>query len=276
MKQFFLTLAFISVTFTVTNAQSLTLGASVSKNVAEDRLEISNGAEFYFFGVKNELEAIQIFLTLTNTTSSDFYISCTAEPVSEPMGTIFSWCGFEICVGVYNMNHKLMEAGHIEGENGGFYIEPQLNANDDPATYLFSFFVENNPQDERHVTIHFVDRSNIPADILSAIGGTAPQSDTIVFISGSGTPDNLQNEIFTSVKSTAKVYPNPAIDYVTFDMGSEKGNVIIRSVTGNIVRRLQNVSGFASTNVQGLSKGIYFYTIERANSEKATGKLIVK
>ncbi|MDR0763368.1 MAG: T9SS type A sorting domain-containing protein [Bacteroidales bacterium] len=268
-----LMLAFTGANFTVTNAQSLTLGVSVSKSIDEDRFEVSNGSEFYFFGVKNEIEAIQIFLTLTNTTTNDIYVSCRATPILEPMGTVFSWCGFGTCVGVYAMDHKSLAAGYTEGANAELYVEPELNEEADPATYLLSFYVEDNSEDERHITVHFVDREKIPADVLSAIGGAAPQSDTIVFISGGIV---TSNEIFARSQNTPKVYPNPAIDYVTFDMGDEKGDVIIRSVAGNIVRRLQNVSGFASTNMKGLASGMYFYTIERSNGEKTTGKLIVR
>jgi hypothetical protein len=176
------------------------------------------------------------------------------------------------------MSNKLLEAGYTEGADGMLYVEPELNADAAPATYLLSFFVVDSIvvdsiEYERHVTIHFVDRENIPDSVLSLIGGKAPQSDTIVFVSGGPV---VANEAFSSSQNKVKIYPNPAVDYVTFDMGDEKGDIVIRSVTGSAVRRLQNVSGFVSTNMKGLGSGIYFYTVENADGRKTTGKLIVK
>jgi hypothetical protein len=168
-----------------------------------------------------------------------------------------------------------MKGGYTEGNNNELYADVELNGAFDPATYMMSFWVENDTSNKVEITVHFVNRNNIPSSVLSAIGGVAPQSDTIIFISGEYITATA-NEMFAYSQNTAKVYPNPAIDYVTFDLGKEKGNVVIRSVSGNVVRKIVGASGFASTNVKGLASGIYFYTIEHLNSMRVTGKLIVK
>ena len=267
MKQLFFITLLASISLSTLNAQSLQIGVG-------DR-DVITGSEMYFFSTPNELEALQLFLRLTNISDHQIKILGLTTPIEVPLGTIYSWCGFGNCWTGYNIPSSEMESGYTEGTNNEFYADVELNDAFDPAIYNMLFWVEDNTSDKVDITVRFVNREHIPGDILSAIGGVAPQSDTIVFISG-GYVTATANEVFAHSQKTVRVYPNPAIDYVTFDLGNEKGNVIIRSVSGSVVREITGASGFVSTNVKGLANGIYFYTLERLNGAKVTGKLIVK
>jgi hypothetical protein len=279
MKQFILIALLTSISFSALNAQSLQIGVG-SKDV-------TTGSEVYFFSTYPAStlgDALQVYLRLTNLTNETINIRGLTTPVETPFGTHYQWCGFGNCWGTYTIPFSEMEGGYTEGANNDtrdeFYADVKLNDSFDVATYKLSFWVAindtlDNVEDNVEITIHFVEREHIPADILDSIGGVVPQRDTIIFISGGYIPV-AANEIAARSQNTIRVYPNPAIDYITFDLGNEKSNVIIRSTSGSVVRKIMGASGFASTNVKGLAGGIYFYTIERLNGERTTGKLIVK
>jgi hypothetical protein len=261
--------------------RSTELGVSV--NLDNSYGYISNGSEIYFFASPNELNQQQLYILYANNNNQSIYVSGLTEVINVPLGTIFQWCGFGLCWAQPTIPVTEVEEGVVVGSDKLLYAEPELNASYDPATYKFSFMSKMTKDtlevaDTLSVTVHFVNRERVPAGIQEDIlGGATLLSDTIIFINGEYTSYvKVANEKIIKQNVAVTVYPNPAIDYVTFDLGNEKSNVIIRSVSGNVVREITGASGFASTNVKGLASGIYFYTLERLNGAKVTGKLIVK
>ncbi|MDR1973808.1 MAG: T9SS type A sorting domain-containing protein [Bacteroidales bacterium] len=248
------------------NSQSLQFGAN--------GVDVQNGSEMYYFATLNVLEVLQLDLHVTNKTDVDLTVEGLTTPIETPIGTVFSWCGFGSCWSGLTIPPSPLAAGQTEGgEGGAFYADVELSAFI-PATYRFSIYTTANQLDEVHITVHFVNREHIPDSLSGMFANGSPTTDTIVFISGGLMPS--ANESLVKTVDNIRVYPNPAIDYVTFDLGNERGNVTLRSATGAVVRTIKNVTGFASTNVQGLASGLYFYVVESETGASRTGKLVVK
>jgi len=70
-------------------------------------------------------------------------------------------------------------------------------------------------------------------------------------------------------KETFSMYPNPATDLITL---SERSDVKIYSITGQVVMSVQNVS---QLNVETLKSGIYFVEAN-ANGQKFVNKLLIQ
>lgn len=74
-----------------------------------------------------------------------------------------------------------------------------------------------------------------------------------------------------------KVYPNPASNYVNFDVdGLENGNISITSLTGQEVINT-SINSSTTVDVANLKAGVYIYTIRDSNNELVkTNKLVIK
>ncbi len=87
------------------------------------------------------------------------------------------------------------------------------------------------------------------------------------------------NENASSLAS-ASVMPNPFSEQATLKLDNtqiENGKLEIYDVLGNKVREIQNLSGSSFIiSREGLSSGIYFYTLTEKNALIVTGKLSVE
>ena len=266
MNKSFLTKTFavaaLAATITTTEAQSLQFGVNGR--------HIANDSELYYLGTPNELDALKLSFMLTNKTAGDLEVEGLYTALEQPFGTIISWCGFEECWGTPVMPPSLLKANFTEGLEGDFYVEVELNELNNPASYRFRFNVVESPSDEVFAIIHFINREHLPADLPFEVGTL--EKDTIIFVSGGVV---ASNKTLQAAMPAIQVYPNPATDHVTFDIGDEVGTIVIYSAMGSVVRQMQASGGLVSIDVRGLAGGMYFYMVENAG-RRTTGKFIVK
>ncbi|MDR1740140.1 MAG: T9SS type A sorting domain-containing protein [Bacteroidales bacterium] len=269
MKKLFLAITFFAFIFATTNAQSLKFG--VNGNYIE------NGSELYYLGSHYDPEFdalyLKLYFLLTNQTNGEIQIEGNYASVEEPFGTESEWCGFGFCWPDNIIDTSVMAAGYTEGLQDELYITVTLTESNEPATYLFNFNVVGDTSDEVHATIHFMNREYLPDNLPFEIGELA--NDTIIFVSG-GIVTTSNDKLTASPK--INVYPNPATDNVTFNLGNfsnEKGTLTIYSTAGKVIYKAQGVSGRTQVSVKEFASGIYFYSFEGSEG-KATGKLVVK
>lgn len=100
--------------------------------------------------------------------------------------------------------------------------------------------------------------------------GTLFEIDDVQFIEG-GSSSIAINE------KDVKVFPNPANDFVTFQIdGLENGNVVISSITGQEVVNT-SLNGVTKVDVSALNNGVYIYKISNSNGELVkTSKLVIQ
>lgn len=126
--------------------------------------------------------------------------------------------------------------------------------------------------------------------VVSALG-VAPQDQSIIMdLAENGDPndaDNSNNFDFFFIgdgsssiainEKDVKVFPNPANDFVTFQIdGLENGNVVISSITGQEVINT-SLNGVAKVDVSALNNGVYIYKITNSNGELIkTSKLVIQ
>ena len=72
---------------------------------------------------------------------------------------------------------------------------------------------------------------------------------------------------------TNAIYPNPTNGNVTIQL-AEESNVCIFNAVGQIVKRLDKVSGYQLVDLSNAPKGMYFVQIQSGNNVE-TQKLIV-
>ena len=87
------------------------------------------------------------------------------------------------------------------------------------------------------------------------------------------------NEISNTEKVNVKVYPNPMINYTTIsiDGNSSLNNTItIFNSIGKLVSTIPMNKNCATFQRNGISSGVYFYSITNENSNTITiGKIII-
>jgi hypothetical protein len=94
--------------------------------------------------------------------------------------------------------------------------------------------------------------------------------DVRVFELGDTTTD-----VIPEYTTTLRVYPNPAQDWVTFEIGgNEPTTLIIYNHTGQLVEKLELTGSRTSWNVGSLPRGLYFYRAEQ-DGKTVVGKLVL-
>ena len=258
-------IATIVATAATTNAQSLQFGVNGK--------HIENNSVLYYFGtpwMPEFSESLKLYIHLTNNTNSQITVEGNFDEENGPTGARADWCIFDNCWPDPVLPPSPMAANAKDWSENESYIQVLLNENYDPATYKINFNVVSNPSDKISITIHFVNRENMPNDLISQYGEL--ENDTIIFVSGGYDQTNIKPAL---EMPKIAVYPNPATDHINFEMGEERGSITIYSATGNVVRRMQAASGNVLIDVKGLTNGIYFYRVESAGRQ-TTGKFIVK
>jgi hypothetical protein len=89
---------------------------------------------------------------------------------------------------------------------------------------------------------------------------------TAMFSSYCGTVGIEKSRLFNY---TNKIYPNPAKDNITIELGSElkSEHVLIFDYLGNVVLTKNVTSPKVNIDIQHLAKGIYFVTTSGGNSK---------
>ena len=199
MKTLSTFIAFIAIIST-TQAQSL--------RFAVNSQYVENNSEIYFLGISHALtNNLRTYFYLNNNTERNLMIEGMFEEISVPRGTIASLCVFGTCLAGHTMPSSQLLAGATEGLAGTFYFDVSLNAEFEPATYLFRFNVVDNPDDYVSVTIHFIDRDYRPEDLPFEVGDW--ENDTIIFVRGGVATSNRR---FLAETPTLEIYPNPVQD----------------------------------------------------------------
>lgn len=132
-----------------------------------------------------------------------------------------------------------------------------------------------NPQNSNPVASYFIGIASSEADLLQSASTTAAEGswiaiDNIRFDGGSSSSIAINEK-------DVKVFPNPANDFVTFQIdGLENGNVVISSITGQEVINT-SLNGVTKVDVSALNNGVYIYKISNSNGELVkTSKLVIQ
>jgi hypothetical protein len=65
--------------------------------------------------------------------------------------------------------------------------------------------------------------------------------------------------------SNSKLYPNPAVDYIVVESEMQTGRIILRDVSGRIIRDTESQGRKTTLGLSGLMPGLY--VIELGNEE---------
>lgn len=131
-----------------------------------------------------------------------------------------------------------------------------------------------NPQNSNPVASYFIGIASSEVDLLESATTTAAEGSWIAI-------DNIRFDGSSSSiainEKDVKVFPNPANDFVTFQIdGVENGNVVISSITGQEVVNT-SLNGVAKVDVSSLNNGVYIYKISNSNGELVkTSKLVIQ
>ena len=90
-------------------------------------------------------------------------------------------------------------------------------------------------------------------------------------------PTREETATQTVAEVIAAAYPNPASEVVNFRLNNVKAGatVVLRDLSGKALRQVV-AADEVSMNLQGLSAGMYFYTVEEQGVRMATGKLVIR
>ena len=95
--------------------------------------------------------------------------------------------------------------------------------------------------------------------------------------------DFIENGVITaipqnmSMNSKVKIYPNPFSTYTTFELPFESNSILtITDVLGKTVKTMYSCSNKIQLTREGISKGMYFYTIQSNGKQIDSGKLIIQ
>ena len=81
----------------------------------------------------------------------------------------------------------------------------------------------------------------------------------------------------TTSAMKAQVLPNPASDKARIEFEGATGNIELKitDALGNVIAKNNSSDAYYTFNVEKLSAGIYFYTAEDANGNRASGKISI-
>lgn len=79
-----------------------------------------------------------------------------------------------------------------------------------------------------------------------------------------------------SVISKVQVFPNPATDHVTVQREGDEFLASLIDQTGNLVAAENSINGVSKFNTAALAAGIYFVSVETADQQVESHKIVVK
>lgn len=94
----------------------------------------------------------------------------------------------------------------------------------------------------------------------------------------SGVSSNCTSTGINEVKTdNIKVFPNPALDFITISTTSHITSILIFDLTGKLIQKIENKgSNIVSINSSLMNSGVYFYTVQVKSGEIMTGKVFIE
>ncbi|MBL0049313.1 MAG: T9SS type A sorting domain-containing protein [Bacteroidetes bacterium] len=99
-----------------------------------------------------------------------------------------------------------------------------------------------------------------------------------ILVKGIDTLVGLGNEELLSLNHPVKVYPNPASEWLNFEVNTSTNyNLQLYNSLGSIVKEYSNlhINNF-SINVSSLERGFYYYILNNSRQKIAVGKIVLK
>lgn len=103
-------------------------------------------------------------------------------------------------------------------------------------------------------------------DISSTSGSDCAWIDNVIF-----PPTAIIMGVETSVEQNVNVYPNPATDVINVELGENESDIVVYNSLGQVVKRLERMSGTVQINISDLNAGMYF-----VKTNGMTEKVVVK
>ncbi len=232
---------------------NITAPVSTSLSLHWDGQDIENGATVYVDGemTDNIYEEFLSHVLVKNNTDRDMQVKARREDIDVVTGSTNYLC-WEACYPddvTESPNAYTITAGEMTPETvfAGHYL-PQGNAG--TSTVKYTFFNENEPDDQVYFLVSYV-------------------------ISPTSLDDLLSKALISSA------YPNPATDQFTIDYefpsGVEMAEVKLFNIVGQEILKqaVNGKSGKIQLTVSDLPEGIYFYSLTINDGATFTKKLVV-
>ena len=219
-----------------------------------DGAEIENGQSVYINGeiTGDQFEEFLVYMLVKNDSDRDIPVKARREDVDVVEGSMNYLCWVS-CFGndIFESPDAFnLAAGEMTSEEifAGHYM-PQGQAG--TTTVKYTFFNENDPEDNIFFIAHFV-----------------------------GSPTSVNDILAKSVISD--VYPNPASQIISFDYNLpvevKSAGVKLFNLLGQEVvsQPINDFSGKLQINVSDLPEGVYFYSLTLNQQNAVTKKLIIR
>lgn len=186
-------------------------------------------------------------LAITNNTDAELTVTSSLSPVTELAdGAFFSDCTMGSCMPGFDGKTISIPGGTTLSDDAGIaWVYDYTPATGDYSPWSLNITYTDNTGYSITCTIEFVPLQ--------------PSA----------------NESLNSVAIAA--YPNPASDEVTFSLGNVKAGskLVLRDMSGRTVKML-DAEAEVSMDLEGLSSGVYFYSLEENGKAVVTRKLVVR
>lgn len=239
MKKIISLLAALVAGFGFTSAQNFTATCNGKAIANGDVIEVCKLLE-----AGGDMEA-DFMITSTSTANVDF--SMKFEEV-QPKDAILTICGFGGCRAGNSIDNETLEPGKTYGGEED-KIDIAYIVGEDVAKVTMKVTMSDNTAGKDLVF-------TLVLDPTRNAEGAANQ---------------------TVAEVIAAAYPNPASEVVKFRLNNVKAGatVVLRDLAGKALRQVA-AADEVSMNLQGLSAGMYFYTVEEKGVRMATGKLVIR
>lgn len=208
--------------------------------------EVTEGATIKFEGEYDGFMGLTCYIQISNTSDKDVDVKLEFSQEGLPEEASAMICGFGQC-SVLPYVEGTIAAGAVEGDNHDRPMDLAYTPNDKLDAFVASCTLTNKTDNETlKFKIHFIPTNE----------GAANQ---------------------TVAEVIAAAYPNPASEVVNFRLNNVKAGatVVLRDLSGKALRQVA-AADEVSMNLQGLSAGMYFYTVEEKGVRMATGKLVIR
>ena len=184
---------------------------------------------------------------ITSTSDADIDFSMKFEDV-QPAEAVVTICGFGGCRAGNSIDNETLEPGKTYGGEG-------------------------DKIDIAHIVGEKAEKVTMKVTMSNNTNGKA-----LVFtlvLDPTRNAEGVANQTVAEVIAAA--YPNPASEVVNFRLNNVKAGatVVLRDLSGKALRQVV-AADEVSMNLQGLSAGMYFYTVEEQGVRMATGKLVIR
>lgn len=210
--------------------------------------EVTEGTTITYEGEYDGFEGITCYMQITNTSDKEVGVKLEFSKEGLPEGASAMICGFGQCSILPYVEGEI-QAGAVAGADHKMPIDLAYTPNEKFDAFVAACTLTNKTDNETlKFNIHFIPTNN-----------------------GHGAANQTVAEVI------AAAYPNPASEVVNFRLNNVKAGatVVLRDLSGKALRQVV-AADEVSMNLQGLSAGMYFYTVEEQGVRMATGKLVIR